>query len=247
MNKNHFTIIITAYNVEQWISKSLESAITQKYDNFDVIFIDAKSTDNTFKIVSSYKDKYNNLFIYQNKVRQYQIANIKWGTELSQDNTICITLDGDDWLKDDNVLNILNEYYTEDIWMTYGTYEEFPYRNVSMYYHQYPDVIIKNNDFRKYNWLASHLRTYRKELFLKIKNEDFLDQNGEYFSMTGDMVMQFPMLEMSGEHSKYISNILYVYNKTNPNSDSETNIKQQQDVEIYLRNKIKYKKLEKIK
>lgn len=246
MNKNHFTIIIPSYNVEKWVSTTLESALNQNYDNFDVIYIDAKSNDNTYNIAMSYTEKYKNLRVYKNEIRQYPIANIKWGTELAKDNSICMVLDGDDWFKDNNVLNILNNIYTDDIWMTYGTYEEFPYQDISMHYFQYPDFIINTNEYRNYNWLASHLRTYKKELFLKIKDEDLKDENNNYLSMTGDMAMQFPMLEMSGYHGKYIKNILYVYNKTNPNSDSVINERLQQEVEFYLRNKPKYNKLEKL-
>lgn len=240
---NHFTIIIPSYNVEKWIDNTLSSALNQDYDNFDVIFIDAKSTDNTYLKACSFKDKYNNLIVIQNDIRKYPIENIKIGTYAAKDNSICLNLDGDDWLKDNQVLNKLNKIYTDDVWMTYGTYEEFPYRDVSMYYYPYPYDVIKNNTFRNYNWLASHLRTYRKELFIKIDDKDMREENGNYFSMTGDMAIQFPMLEMSGYHSKHIHDILYVYNKTNDNSDFNVNINKQIELERYIRNKNKYDKL----
>ena len=61
---NHFTIIITGYNVEKWINQCLESALKQNYKNFDVIFIDAESTDQTNNIVKDYCNKYSNLKYY---------------------------------------------------------------------------------------------------------------------------------------------------------------------------------------
>jgi len=51
--KNHFTIVVPAYNVEQWAEKNIKSALTQDYDNFDVIYINDASTDETKKIVDS--------------------------------------------------------------------------------------------------------------------------------------------------------------------------------------------------
>lgn len=243
---NHFTIIIPSYNVEQWVDRTLSSALNQKYDNFDVIFIDAKSSDRTYDIALSYTEKYSNLKVIRNEKRKYPIENIKVGTLEAKDNSICINLDGDDWLKDDQVLNKLNDIYTDDVWMTYGTYEEFPYRDVSIHYYAYPNYVIENNLIRKFNWLASHLRTYRKELFLHINDNDMRDEQGNYLSMAGDVALQFPMLEMSGFHSRYVPDILYVYNRTNTLSESNVDINYQQKIEQYIRNKQKYKKLEKL-
>ena len=96
-----------------------------------------------------------------------------WLTELSKPNSIIVSVDGDDWLKNGKVLSKLNEVYNSgEVWMTYGTYEEFPYRDVSYIYQPYPREVIESNSFREYRWLASHLRTYRRELFLKINIED---------------------------------------------------------------------------
>ena len=50
--KNHFTIIIPAYNCEQWAQRNLNSALRQDYDNYDVVYIDDHSTDNTLKVVN---------------------------------------------------------------------------------------------------------------------------------------------------------------------------------------------------
>ena len=64
--------------------------------------------------------------------------------------SIIVSIDGDDWFKHDNVLTKLNEVYNSgDVWMTYGTYEEYPYRDVTYHYHEYPQDIIKTNSFRE--------------------------------------------------------------------------------------------------
>ena len=48
--QNHFTIIVDSFNHEKWISRCLDSCLSQKYNNYEVILVDALSTDKTFEI-----------------------------------------------------------------------------------------------------------------------------------------------------------------------------------------------------
>jgi len=240
---NFISIIISTRNSEKYISKCLESAISQDYDNFQIIFIDADSTDGTYEIAESYTRKTNRLVVLKNETRRYQGQNIKIGTEMSPKNSIIVTLDGDDWFPHNKVLTKINSVYNEkNCWMTYGTYVEFPYRDVSNHYHEYPLEIRKNKKFREYKWLGSHLRTFRKELFMKIKTEDLIDPGtNDYFSMAPDLSFQFPMLEMCGEDkSTYISDILYVYNRENPLNEDKINLEEQERIAKFLRSKKPY-------
>ncbi len=166
---------------------------------------------------------------------------------MSQPESIIITLDGDDWFPHENVLTRVNKEYIEhDCWMTYGTYVEHPYRDISRHYHEYPLDIRTKKQFRSHRWLASHLRTFRRELFLKIKIVDFKDPlTHEFVSVCGDLAFQFPMLEMCGTYkSRYLSDILYVYNRENPLSESKIFMEQIKITEAMLRSKTPYETLE---
>lgn len=48
------SVIIPAYNVEDYISESLESVVNQTYRNIEIIVIDDGSTDNTLNICNRY-------------------------------------------------------------------------------------------------------------------------------------------------------------------------------------------------
>ena len=52
--QNHFTIIVDSFNHEKWISRCLDSCLSQKYNNYEVILVDALSTDKTFEIAKEY-------------------------------------------------------------------------------------------------------------------------------------------------------------------------------------------------
>lgn len=221
---NHISIVISTRNSVSYVDKCLKNALSQDYPDFEVIFLDACSTDGTYEKAKEYQKLYKNIRVIQNESRKYQGENIKIGTEMSQEKSIIITLDGDDWFSHENVLQRVNaEYEKTGCWMTYGTYEEFPYRDVRWHYKEYPLEVRKNKTFRQHVWLGSHLRTFRRELFLKIKEEDMKDpKTGDYVSNSPDISFQFPMLEMCGVNkSRYIPDILYVYNVENQNNESK--------------------------
>lgn len=245
MQYNHFSIVISTRNAVDWIDKCIQSAISQDYPDFEIIFLDAQSTDGTYEAAKKYEDKFPHIKIIQNEKRKYQGENILIGTQMSKPSSIICTLDGDDWFPHDGVLHRVNaEYNKHDIWMTYGTYEEYPYRDVSWHYRAYPQEVVDNKSFREYDWLASHLRTFKRELFLKINPEDMKDeQTGEFVSMAPDLSFQFPMLEMCGNRSRYIPDILYVYNVVNPNNESKISQQEITRIEKQLRSKPKYKTL----
>jgi len=245
MMNNFFSIIVDTCNHEEWIEKCLSTCLTQKYDNFEVILVDALSTDKTYEIAQKYANDFENLKIYQNDKRLPQVANFLWLTELSKPGSIIVSIDGDDWFKNSKVLQKLNEVYNSgEVWMTYGTYEEFPYRSVSNIYRAYPDEVIKNNSFKDYQWLASHLRTWRRELLLKLDKNNFTREDGEWLDTAGDQAIMLPMLELAGDKSRYISDILYVYNVANSSRDGALNESRQIELANYVRSKQKNEPLE---
>jgi hypothetical protein len=144
------------------------------------------------------------------------------------------------------VLNILNRCYDDDVWMTYGTYEEYPYRDVTQHYYEYPKSVVDDNSFREYKWLASHLRTFRKELILKVDVEDLKSEDGNWLTTTGDQAIMLPMLEMAGTRSRYIKEILYTYNVSDNNRDTAKNELKQIELARYIRGKRKYSPLKKL-
>ena len=241
--KNHFTIAIDCYNHEQWIEKCLNSCLTQKYDNFDVILVDAISTDKSFEIAKEYEKDFDNFKAYQNEVQLPQVANFLELTKLAKPGSIVVSIDSDDWLYNNKVLQKLDEVYGQDetqVYMTYGSYVEMSKggtRDVSFHYRSYSDEEIRNNAFREAPWLASHLRTWRRELALKINKESLCLDSGEWLDTTGDQGLIHPMLEMAGTRSRFIPETLYCYNVGNQSRDSAGNSKRQEELATYIRTK----------
>ncbi len=58
MNCPKVSVIVPVYNVENYISKCLDSILAQTYENFEIIAINDGGTDNSGSIIDSYAEKY---------------------------------------------------------------------------------------------------------------------------------------------------------------------------------------------
>lgn len=242
--KRRFVIVIPSYNNEKWCEKNITSALNQEYKDYRIIFIDDCSNDNTFnkvQVIVNSHDKKDICTLIKNNNRVGALENLYNAIYSCDDDEIILTLDGDDWFPHNQVLSKLKEYYTDNIWMTYGQYQN-SHDNARGVAQEYPKNIIDSNNFRSYTWGASHLRTFYTWLFKKIKKEDLL-YNGKFMQMTWDLAIMFCMLEMSGPHSKYINEVLYVYNMSNPISDHMVDRSLQQTLDKYIRAKPKYSRI----
>jgi len=246
--QRHFTVVIPTYNSEKWTRRNFASALKQEYDNFDIVFINDSSTDTTGQVAEEthkeLKQTTNaNVKIIHNDKNKKALHNIYSAVENSKLGTIIVTLDGDDWLADESVLNYLNGVYNDNsIWMTAGSYVENYGGTIKR-----PDI---DDDFWSSNvrtklWTISHLRTFRRDLFMKIKKEDMLDKDGEFYKFTFDQVMMYPMIEMAWkEHFKPIDKILYVYNRSNPLSVDRIHRHDQLRIEHEVKNKKPYDRID---
>ena len=59
------SVIIAAYNAEEYLSETMDSIFLQTMDNseYEVIVINDGSSDSTLSILNSYKKNYSNLII----------------------------------------------------------------------------------------------------------------------------------------------------------------------------------------
>ena len=57
------SIIMNCYNGEKYLAQSLQSIISQTYENWEIIFWDNLSSDNSKKILNGFNDKKNKIFL----------------------------------------------------------------------------------------------------------------------------------------------------------------------------------------
>ncbi len=103
------SIIVNCFNGEKYLKKCLESIIDQKYQNWEIIFWDNISTDNSRKIVESYRDSRIKYFKSEEHVTLYSARNL--ALKKISGEFVCF-LDVDDWWTPDKIssqINFLNK------------------------------------------------------------------------------------------------------------------------------------------
>jgi len=219
--ENKLLIVSSMYNVEAWIERTIGSVLRQDYENYEYILVDDMSEDQTVNIAKRLTEGNEKITVLTNSEKKYSLRNIYEGIRAlsPEKDDIIVTLDGDDWLASDQVFSTLNQRYNEtDCWMTYGSYLEFPQgtKGAESSAYRLEDLCSDSFNFRAGKWRVSHLRTFKYGLWEKIKDEDFLDWNGEFYKTSIDKAFMYPMIEMARERSEFIDDILYVYNFSNP-------------------------------
>ena len=124
--QNKFLIVSPVYNTSPYIEKCIMSALNQTYRNFDFIVVDDCSTDGTGEIIDMIHKERGGFRVCHNPTRtESPLGNFVKGIDLSPGDKedIIVTLDGDDWLYDNTVLEYLNDVYqSHNVWMTYGQF-----------------------------------------------------------------------------------------------------------------------------
>jgi glycosyltransferase involved in cell wall biosynthesis/mannosyltransferase OCH1-like enzyme len=250
IKNNKFKIITTFYNAGEWIGNCIRSVINQSYQDWEMCIVNDCSTDNSDKEVMSFLELPDNQGKIHYRKNSERVGNglinmIGAIKDIAKDpDDIIIILDGDDWLSGNDVLEYLNDVYNNpETWFTYGSFEPLSGK--------YSGTCKQVEDPRTYRksgkWTTSHLRSYKKFLWDKIKNESYKNVNGDYISSADDCAAMFAMIEMSGlKHSKFIDRVLYIYNDLNPINVMKTKEKEQLQNAEYIRIQNEYEPIDKI-
>jgi len=216
--RNNFKIVVTTYNPGKYLDICLKSISKQNYKKYQVCVVDDASTNSKEYIKSVIhkhckKKNWSCLFKTLNegplksRIDAINLLNCK-------DNDVIVLIDGDDMLANANVLNILNNYYQNNIYATFGNFRQRIGNNIrvqkmincSLDFNN----IAKNNSFRD-SWHYSHLKTFKYKLFKAIDQEKSFKNNGEYFRSATDLAIMWPILELAGNKIKCVDEHLYNY------------------------------------
>jgi glycosyltransferase involved in cell wall biosynthesis len=91
------SIVIPSYNQAKYIAYNLDSILAQTYSNFEVIFIDDGSKDNTAEILKSYSEKDSRIkYFYQNNSERAVARS--HGISKANGKYVCLVDSDDTWL-----------------------------------------------------------------------------------------------------------------------------------------------------
>ena len=114
-DKIKFSIIIPNYNNAEWINQTIESVLNQTYKNWEMYIIDDISTDNSVEVIKSFKDE--RITLIENKIKLYNGGSRNIGILKAKESNpegYLLFIDSDDWLANNNVLDMLNNFITDE-------------------------------------------------------------------------------------------------------------------------------------
>ena len=179
------SIIIPAFNIEQYISRALDSLINQSYKNIEIIVVNDGSTDSTGDIIDSYVKKDNRIKVIHKNNEGVSIAR-NTGIHLAKGDYIGF-VDGDDTVDDDMFETLIQNAINYNADISHCGYKMvFPSR--TDYYYNTGDIVIQDNqeglkDLLKADRVEPGLwnKIYKSSLFEDIRlnenikyNEDLL-------------------------------------------------------------------------
>ncbi len=106
------SVIILAYNTEEYVAQAIDSALRQTQENIEVIVVDDCSTDKTLEIVKSFSDR--RVKVIANQQNQGQNFCTNLAIKEAQGNWIT-RLDSDDWYAPDRLEQLLKIAYSQNI------------------------------------------------------------------------------------------------------------------------------------
>ena len=225
MDEKLVSVIIPAYNIEDYIGRCLDSVISQTYKNLEIIVVDDGSGDRTAKILDDYKEKDCRIKVIHKKNSGVSSARNK-GLDIASGDYIGF-VDGDD-LVDVNLYETLVKLIEEGADIAHCGYQMvFPNR-VDYYYNTGKKKIQTTKEGLK-DLLSGEMiepalynKLYRKELFNNIR----LNEN---LKINEDLEINYKLFKKS-KKSIYYDLPLYSYMiRKNSATSSNTIIRKNED------------------
>lgn len=209
-----YAIIIPNYNNDHgeykkktFLRNCIDSILNQTYRNFELIIIDDCSTDTSIETIESYKDK--RIHLLKNTRKRYNGGSRNVGIDYALNNLnfdyFCF-LDSDDWWKDEEVLETINNKLYNHEMLTIAC-EMVGKNNTIMYTSPnkakcYEDLWSMNNNL----WCTAWARVIRKDKIVYFCEDTLME----------DRVWTYRLADgLNYNKVTHVDKVCYCWNRTN--------------------------------
>lgn len=205
----HITIISPGFNCESHVRYWYNSLRVQSYSNWTAVAIDDASDDNTWINLLKYSEADSRVKPIHNDTHHYQLGNWYECISVLDPNELVIRLDLDDFLGNKYILEqIIKENLYRDARVftitEFAMSHYFQDNSSQRWYWKEPRELLMATEF------GDSLFCFQAKYFQNIPKEHFLDDNGNYFTCSGDVAITGPILYQAWnyKHHLYIDNAL---------------------------------------
>ncbi|OKZ56227.1 MAG: hypothetical protein BHV99_06390 [Clostridium sp. 26_21] len=190
MEKVRFTVAISAYNIEEYVKRAIDSVLNQTFKNYELLVIDDCSTDSTVKIIKETIGKKGRL-LQTPKNSGTAAASRNIAIENAQGEYL-LFLDGDDELFSENTLAEIDQHIGKNKYdIIYLGYENVGHTE------NYYRISTKENSTRKARLICDESFSVSSKVwnvkFLKensIKFKEGMYYEDELFSIKSNILSQ---------------------------------------------------------
>lgn len=224
------TVIVAAYNVENYIEKCLESLVSQTYKNIKILVVNDGSTDGTLKKIKYYEEKYKNVQILNKENGGLSSAR---NLGLKYSNTEYVTfVDGDDYLDKETYSIVMRKFLKENSDMAIFSYkkifedriEEIKLKK-SLYYGSFlRKMLSKSDEASIIVWNKIFKNKIIKENHIYFENKAYFEDTGFifrylYFTKTITLINNsfYNYIQREGSITKKINKIIFESKKNTLN------------------------------
>ena len=117
--KKKVSIIVNCHNGQKYLSKCIQSIFLQKYTNWEIIFYDNCSDDDSLNIVKSFKSKKIRIFKSKKKIKLYSARNAAISKATGE---FIAFLDTDDYWMKNKILDQLKILNNRKVFISYTNF-----------------------------------------------------------------------------------------------------------------------------
>jgi len=230
-----FSIIIPVYNVEQYLQDCLTSVVAQTNSDCEVICVNDGSTDGSLTILKEFQNRYNQITVItqQNK----GLSGARNAGILAAKGDYLFFLDSDDWIEP-NTLEILAQKQRGEDLVCFNGRRVFEDGSTEEPDNEIEELNLNGWEYyckyalvrRKFHFVCSVLRLYRREYLLK--NKLFFEE-GIYHEDN----LFTPLACYYAQTVKVIPDCLYVYRIRKGSITQSVNVQRLYDM-ITVANKL---------
>ena len=167
-----FSVLIANYNNGCYLQEAIDSVLTQNYENWEIVIVDDKSTDDSYDVYNKYKDD-GRFRVYFNEENR-GVGYTKNQCVKNANGWICGFLDPDDVLASEEALEIMikTHQYNKMASIVYSNMYQTDERLDNKKKYKSSNIGEKESVLETKGWPLHHFLTFKREFYFKTEGID---------------------------------------------------------------------------